>query len=602
MLKKLIFTCLLIYTSTIGLATANAKAAEPIAQQIEASVQTGEYPVAEDRGATNETNADQPVSEQAAQKQSSSSTEENAADKVLATPAEDIQGAGNVSGQAKTNSENKMNEDNAEADKVPSMPVEDIQGAGNASGQTGTNSENKMNEDNAEADKAPSVPVEDSQGAGKTSDKKETMPENNSKQDQSANTQITQNQNVKGGETSDQNQTANGTVCQQQTILAAVSCQDNIAGFLDGHAAQSQTATIEAAQVQNVISSATVKSEQTQNTGVTSEQKLEVTGPAGEIQSPYQGTNIITNQAQSINVSLDAVLFQGQLAVVNHSQEQLLEASGAGENGQRQLTNVEGLQSQALSTPGPAKMEQTQTVEVRGSIVNTLMKNVESGVKVTSRNSIEVIKETTTTVIKFIQEIFVNNELVDRFTDDYSHEGSGPYLSHQKVQKQYDWGNLNVENLASAQYNEQLQEFETSMSSYLSLVFGMIGKEDWANPVPNENNEPPSVNNNGTTGTPPVPPTQDANGSSDGEKGHSDVPAPGNTVQEPIGKSETNVDNGQKVQTIAAPVSKNNAQMDAGKGYPLANTATNNYNLLALGIVLITTGLLYYTLRKKIHE
>ena len=78
------------------------------------------------------------------------------------------------------------------------------------------------------------------------------------------------------------------------------------------------------------------------------------------------------------------------------------------------------MQAQSLSTPGPAKIEQTQTVEVKGSIVNTIKDFVESGVNVTSRNYIEIIKETTTTVANFIQEILVNNELVDRFSDDYS--------------------------------------------------------------------------------------------------------------------------------------------------------------------------------------
>ena len=257
---------------------------------------------------------------------------------------------------------------------------------------------------------------------------------------------------------------------------------------------------------------------------------------------------------------------------------------------------------------------------MKGSIVNTLKDIVESGVNVTSRNYIEIIKETTTTVAKFIQEILVNNELVDRFTDDYSLEGSDSYHSHQIFQKQYDWGNLNVENLASVQYNEQLQKFETSMSSYLSLVFGMIGNIDCPKPAPIENNEPPAENNNDdNTGTPPAPPTE----SGGGDKGNSDVPA-SETVQEPTGNSETNTGRSassvQTVQTISAPVSEYHAQTTAAKagqdhaqtiaapvsnnnvqGNSLPITATNSYNLLVLGMVLITAGLLYYTVRKKLN-
>ncbi|MCQ6278539.1 LPXTG cell wall anchor domain-containing protein [Bacillus sp. EB600] len=621
MLKKLLFTCLLIYTSTIGFTSANAKAAEPVAP----NVQIGGNPAAGEPSDINETSTDLSLLEKETQKQpSSGSTEENIANKAPSVPSEAIQGAENENGQAKTNPENNINNGNAEANMVPSIPTEDIQGAGNESDQAETNPEHKMNEGNAETNKAPSVPAEDIQSSGNASGQAESNPDNNKpSQNQSTDTQVIQNQTVTGGKTTDQNQTANVTICQQQTILASVSCQGNVTSILDGHTDQSKTATIVAAQVQNVDSSANVKSEQTQKTGITSDQKLEIMCPCGETQSPQQGTNILTNQAQSINTSLNAELFQGQLTEVNHSQDQHLETSGGGENGQRQLTNVEELQAQSLSTSGPVKIEQTQTVEVKGSIVNTIKDFVESGVKVTSRNYIEIIKETTTTVANFIQEIFVNNELVDRFTNDYSLEGNDSYHSQQAFQKQYDWGNLNVENLASVQYNEQLQQFETSMSSYLSLVFGMIGNIDCPKPAPNDNNEPPAENNNDdNTSTPPAPPTE----SGGGDKGNSDVPA-SDTVQEPTGNSETNTGSGQQatsgqavqtiavsvsqdhvqttvapvsqdhVQTIAAPVSNNNVQ-----GNSLPNTATNSYNLLVLGLVLITAGgLLYYTVRKKLN-
>ena len=125
MLKKLLFTCLLIYSSTIGFTTANAKAAEPVVPNVEASMSTGGVPAAGELGNFNETNTDLSLLEKETQKQpSSGSTEENITNKAPSSvPSEAIQGAENENGQADTNPENNTNNGIAEANKALSVPA-----------------------------------------------------------------------------------------------------------------------------------------------------------------------------------------------------------------------------------------------------------------------------------------------------------------------------------------------------------------------------------------------------------------------------------------------------------------------------------------------
>ena len=81
-----------------------------------------------------------------------------------------------------------------------------------------------------------------------------------------------------------------------------------------------------------------------------------------------------------------------------------------------------------LSTSGSSKLEQTQSAEVGGYIVDALKEAVEVGVKVTTKNYLEVIKNTTSHVVKFIQEIFVNDELVDMVDESYTLEGTDTHV------------------------------------------------------------------------------------------------------------------------------------------------------------------------------
>lgn len=438
-------------------------------------------------------------------------------------------------------------------------------------------------------------------------------------QDQSTNGEVTQNQDVIGEAIIEQDQFANGTVCQEQSVNASVSCNDKIESDSQGPLDQKQTTSVEANQAQMVTSSDKVEAEQKQGTGIKAEQLQEVLLPEGESYAHSQGTDALTNQNQTISANNEAYLFQVQDAEVINTQTQQLSIADSIEDKQEQLTTIVANQGQSMSTFGSAKMEQTQTAAVKSYLIDTLENVVDIGINVTTRNYIEVFKDTTNSLIKIIQEILVNDELVDVVDYDYALEENDSHASLQTFHKEYEWGSLIVENSSSILFSEQLKTYQTSMTSFLSLVFGFGKTSNGVSdePTPNEDEELPSELEDGNTEEEPAPayPEDDEEEelppeSNDGENGVDPVPAA------PVGSDESDPkpNQGDKSQVSFTPVTTeledvtpikinsgdNNVQTPANNENQLPNTATNTFNYLLLGILLVSAGTVVFWQRRRV--
>jgi LPXTG-motif cell wall-anchored protein len=442
----------------------------------------------------------------------------------------------------------------------------------------------------------------------------ELTPAENVDQDQSTDQKVTQGQDVKGDAKEEQDQTADIIVCQEQMVNASVSCEDKVESDPEGLAEQKQTTTVETGQAQDVDAEGAVKAEQKQGTEIDSKQSQEVTSPEGEGVSHSQGTNAETKQTQTAITENPGDIIQGQHSEVVVSQTQELSEK---QDKQKQETAVNAEQSQVMSTSGSSKLEQTQSAEVKANMVDALKNIVDVGIKVTSRNYLEVVKDTTSNVVKFIQEIFVNDELVDVIDESYTLDGNDTEVKMQRYEKQYDWGSLVVGNSASIIFSESLQNYTSTMSSFLSLVFGFERSNvptpenpDPENPTPeNPDPEVPQQPENPTPENPdPEVPQQPENPTPENpnpevpqqpENPTTENPTPGENPVTPEDNTTTSPQEQKEVQKPTEPV-KVQPIAATGDGNQLPDTATASYNYLLVGLLLTTAGITIFFNRRRI--
>ncbi|WP_462410141.1 hypothetical protein [Neobacillus sp. Marseille-QA0830] len=452
---------------------------------------------------------------------------------------------------------------------------------------------------------------------------KETNSEKATNQDQSTDASVEQNQNVQSEAEVTQDQFADGGICQEQYVSVQASCQDDSQDNQNGQASQSQETSIETGQLQNVTAPGPTSTEQSQGTEINAGQTQEVTLSDDETLSHSQSSDVSTGQSQSAGFDGDGFIFQHQLTEVNQKLDQEVKEDGAAKD--KQQANIDAIQTQHMSSSGSAAAEQTQQAEVKGSIVDALKRAVDVGVNVTSRNYVEIVKDSVKSIVKIFQEIKVNDEVVDVFSNEYTLEELENGSHHQKFEKQYDWGNLIVTNFAKVSFNETLQQFETTMSSFLGLGF-LMEKETEGKPT-NDGPVTPPVDGNDDPVTPPQdgnqgddPVTPPANGNEDpvtppqdGNSGEGPATPPSNgnegTVTPP--QSETPVPTAsQQPQPVlniehvsnptpAANTNSQTASANTVKANTLPVTASNIYNYLLIGSLIAAGGLMLRFRRTK---
>ncbi|MFS0774571.1 LPXTG cell wall anchor domain-containing protein [Neobacillus sp. 3P2-tot-E-2] len=462
-------------------------------------------------------------------------------------------------------------------------------------GQTSENLTSPLVETSAEE---PAVVFEDSQEV--------TTPENVN-QDQSTDQKVTQGQDIKGDNGDpEQDQTADINVCQEQSVSASISCEDKIETGSEAQGEQEQTTSVETGQVQNVDSIGSVKAEQKQGTNIDSKQSQEMSLPEGQSVSQSQGTNAVTDQNQTAIAENQADISQGQGTDIVVSQKQELASK---EDKQRQETTIDADQAQVLSTSGSSKMEQTQSAEVSGYIVDALKQAVEVGVKVTTKNYLEVIKDTTSHMVKFIQEIFVNDELVDVIDDSYALVGTDTHVKMTNYEKQYDWGSLVVGNSASIFFSESLEKYTSTMNSFLTLVFGLghsgNGGSENPDPVNPDPIDPDPVNPDPVNPDPvdpdPITPDPVDPGLENPDPVTPDPVVPATSENTPPVTAENPVTTAPVVETVQKPAEpiKVETVVVAKKGNELPDTATGTYNYLVLGMLLTVGGIVFLFQRRR---
>ncbi|WP_419954918.1 LPXTG cell wall anchor domain-containing protein [Neobacillus niacini] len=548
---------------------------------------------------------------------------------------------------------NVMAEGNVEEPVVSEQDTEDLTNSNELQSESANSEETSFSEEQFNS-------VEEIQDPLTPSNEEQKASEGKIDQDQSADTSGNQDQNVTEDIVVDQDQQVTGSLCQEQSVHATISCEEKLESNVEGNVDQSQTTKVEAGQQQNGLSSGAVEAEQNQNLNVDAEQVQEVAVPAGENSSHGQQTNASSSQKQTVSAEDQTLFVQNQLVDIAVNQRQQLSDTNKQVDELKQQTAIEALQSQNMTTSGSAKMEQTQTAEVKGSAVDALKKVFEAGVVVTSRNYIEIVKDTAANFVKVIQEIFVNDELVDSIHQDYNVDEIGIQMPHQTYQKDYDWGSIFVQNLATINYNEPLQVFNTSMTSFLSVVFGIErscacstkpNEEDNETPVtpppgdneqtppsngddnngetpvtppPSENEQTPPGNEDDNNGETPVTPPPGENeptppGNGDGNNGETPVTSPpgeneptppgngdGNTNETPVTPAPEQNEEKPVVTPVVNDVQKSAPSVTVVKtaavpsnGNSLPDTATNSYNYLILGAFLVAAGALFFNRRKR---
>lgn len=405
-------------------------------------------------------------------------------------------------------------------------------------------------------------------------------------QDQSAVTSVSQNQNVTGDPSAAQNQNANVIVCQQQTAVLTASCQDN-GGSTAEAGVQKQTANIDAAQTQSVLTSQTGTASQEQDTGVTSNQSQDILLPSGGKQSQSQGTDISTSQLESANLNSQTDILQVQQAGIFNSQSQQLDQENSKLS---QETAIKALQLQHFITFGYALAEQNQTAEAKSNMNNGENCSVAAGVQVATSNSIEVIKNTSVNAVKLVQKILFNNQIVES-SQDYTFDGNTSYSVEQKIQKQYEWGFVEVTNSTFVHFNEKFQSVEATLTSFINLVFNkkQSCNGDSDKPKPDDGH-PPDTNNGGNSsgsndsGDPsknPITPNPGQTEKTSDENSIPAVPVNETKLEQTVSSDSGNV--------WTAP-SKSDANQTAANVNTLPDTGSNNYNILIVGLLLLVSG------------
>jgi LPXTG-motif cell wall-anchored protein len=177
-------------------------------------------------------------------------------------------------------------------------------------------------------------------------------------------------------------------------------------------------------------------------------------------------------------------------------------------------------------------------------------------------------------------------------------------------EKQYDWGSLVVGNTASIMFSESLQKYTSTMSSFLSLLFGLErssnGGSDNPDPVDPDPVDPDPVNPDPVDPNPvdpgPVTPDPVDPGPVNPDPVTPDPVNPDTNVITPPATPENPVTPAPEVEEVQKPAEpiKVEAIAVAKKGNELPNTATSTYNYLLFGILLTVGGIVFVFQRRRV--
>lgn len=417
-------------------------------------------------------------------------------------------------------------------------------------------------------------------------------------QDQSTDSTVDQVQNIEGtDDDADQNQTADNKVCQDQTVQASVACHELIDSDVDGQIGQGQTTNLTVGQEQEIKAAEGLKVNQNLKAGIDSKQTQGVLLPDDEIDVLHQETNATTEQSQSVLTENGAEIEFKQDTDITVAQLQDLDVEGEEADEQEQLTVTEAGQQLKVESSGSAVLDQVQEAIVDGYLINTLQEVVQVGVTVTTQNYMEIVKDATGGVVKFFQKIFVNDQLIDRTERETALDEKNVHGAFQSYEKEFDWGKVIVKNVAVLFLNDETSDYKAFLKSSISLVFGaeLFGAPEQKPSTPpggddEEPTTPPGDNNGGEPTTPPG----DNNGGEptnppiDQPGENPTVPTPGENPTPVSSTPDSSTPSVVKAAASAAPV-KTVTTSDT-KANELPNTATNHYNLLLLGIVIVASG------------
>lgn len=408
-------------------------------------------------------------------------------------------------------------------------------------------------------------------------------------QDQSADSTAHPVQNIEGDyEEADQDQTANNNVCQDQTVQASVACRELIDSDVDGQIGQGQTTNLTVSQEQAIKAANGITVNQNLKAGIDSEQTQGVLLPDDEIDILHQDTQATTDQLQSVLTENGAEIEFTQGTDITVAQLQDLDADGEKADEQEQLTVIEAGQKLEVESNGSAILNQVQAAIVNGLLVNTLTEVVQVGVTVTTQNYLEVIKDTTGEFVKFVQKIFVNDQLIDDSSRTTALDAKNVHGAFQSYEKEFDWGKVIVKNVAVLFLNDQTPDYKAFLKSGISLVFGAElfgGPEPKPTTPPGGDDEEPTTPPDDNNGEEPTTPPDDNQG---GEPTNPPIDQLGENPTPVSSNSDASTPSVVKAVTSATPVKT--ATTPASKANELPNTATNHYNLLLFGIVIVAAG------------
>lgn len=418
-------------------------------------------------------------------------------------------------------------------------------------------------------------------------------------QDQTTDSKVEAVQNIEGTDDDvDQDQTANNKVCQDQVVQATVACHDQVESDVDGQIGQGQTTNLTIEQEQSEESLGGIEAVQKLKAGIDSEQTQSVILPGNEIDTLQQKTDATTDQTQTV-ISENAadVKFQ-QDTDITVVQLQDFDASGEKADEQEQLTVIDANQKLKVESSGSALLEQAQYVVIDGSLVNTFKEVVQVGVTVTTQNYLEVVKDATGELVKFVQKIFVNDQLIDNSERETDLEVKNVHGAFQSYEKEFDWGTVIVKNVAMLFLNDEKTDYKAFLKSSISLVFGA---ELFGTPVAKPNDDPPPGGDD--QGEPTIPPDDNNDeepATPPGDNGEEPTTPPNEESEEnptaPTQEENNSTSPTPKLET--ATVVKEVANAELVKAAPksesqvneLPNTASNHHNLLLGGIALVAAG------------
>lgn len=367
----------------------------------------------------------------------------------------------------------------------------------------------------------------------------QTQASKNAEQTQAAGTTVNQTQAANNGTEVKQTQTATADVDRQQSYEETGSAQ------------QGQNTKVEANQDQVLAANGEASATQGQDVTVdTSQSQKVLVGDAEKGQE--QGAQVVSEQDQYAKVAKDSEssVKMNQGTTVTSSQKQQLP------EGQAQETAATNVQTQDLQTKGTSELGQNQSVDAKQT------GDQQGAVAVATKNVLTIFERATKLFVSFLQDITIG-DYKETIVREY--ELKSDELSRSQVETvTYEWGTVTAANCGRVQKNTE-NSIQANIISFISVTFGLETKPV-LQPCGQETVDPKPEQPKPEQPKPEAPKT---------------IPAPVPQVLDTV--------------ITAPPVATPTVQANK-----LPDTATNDLNLILLGLGLAAGGsLLYFGQRRK---